>query len=162
MDRKLAILDRDGIINREIGEYVFRAEDFEYVPGFWAFIGRLAHQGYAFAIATNQGGIAKGLYTHGQFEKVMEPVRSEFSKHNAELIGIFYAPGHDAIGQTLSRKPKSLMLEKAMAKAGTQPENTFFIGDSIRDVKAAQTAGIRGFCVPSNSNLNELFDDHQF
>jgi histidinol phosphatase-like enzyme len=54
------------------------------------------------------------------------------------------------------------MLEKAIAVAGVKPEYSFFVGDSIRDVKAAHKAGIRGFCVPSNTNLNDFFDDHQF
>lgn len=162
MDKKLAILDRDGIINREIGRYVFRDSDFAYVPGFWEFVERLRDQGYCFAIATNQGGIAKGVYTHEDFQNLMANVEQEFAERNAEYIGTFYAPGHDDICKTLSRKPKSLMLERAMAKANTKPEHAFFIGDSLRDVQAAESAGIRGYRVLPNTNLNDFFDDYQF
>lgn len=162
MEKRLVIFDRDGIINREIGQYVWRSDDWVWVDGFWEFVERLKAVNCVFAIATNQGGIAKGLYTVRDFHQIMSLVEDKFRVLGAQLTGIYFAPGHDDFGKTLFRKPHSLMLEKAMAVAGVSRENTIFIGDSLRDVQAAEKAGIRSYRVLPNSNLNELFHDYQF
>jgi D-glycero-D-manno-heptose 1,7-bisphosphate phosphatase len=63
MQQKCVFLDRDGVLNRERGDYTYTLEDFEVLPGVPEALALLKQNGYMLIVVTNQGGIAKGLYT---------------------------------------------------------------------------------------------------
>jgi D-glycero-D-manno-heptose 1,7-bisphosphate phosphatase len=67
--RKALFLDRDGTINVEKG-YIFRVEDFEFQPGIFDLLLHFQKQGYLLFIITNQSGIARGLYTEEDYQKL--------------------------------------------------------------------------------------------
>lgn len=64
MKSKALFLDRDGIVNREIGRYILNINEFELLPALVPFLQVAANKGYRFVLITNQAGIAKGLYGH--------------------------------------------------------------------------------------------------
>jgi len=63
-------LDRDGTINRDLGTYCYKEQDFEILPGVIEAIKRLKRAGHVIAVITNQGGIEKGLYTEVEVKKL--------------------------------------------------------------------------------------------
>ena len=158
---KVIFLDRDGVINREIGNYVYNLKDFVINDGLEQALNIWSRAGYSFVIVTNQGGIAKGLYYKNDVEDINVFLRSWFESRKLNLLNILYCPHHNAIEHCICRKPNSLMLEKIIARYAVSVEHSFMIGDSDRDVQAANKVGLRAFKIKANSNLNEfiLYND---
>ena len=152
--RKTIFLDRDGVINVERGEYTFKVEDFVFVDWLFSALNKLKQNGFEFIIITNQGGISKGIYTHQDVVKLNLLIKKEFLKHQVPLLDIYYCPHHNDVEKCICRKPNSLLLEKAIAKYNIDFTNSFFIGDSDRDIDSAQKVGVTGIKVNKNDNLN--------
>lgn len=159
--RKALFLDRDGVINHDPGDYTQLWEDFHFLPGIEQFLKQKQDQGYMLIIITNQGGIAKGLYSIDGVDEIHKNMRAHFHKFGIEIAEIYYSPYHDDYSKSLSRKPGSIMIEKALARFELDPNQCVMIGDKERDVKCAQNAGVRGVKVPVNADLNTFFANDQ-
>jgi D-glycero-D-manno-heptose 1,7-bisphosphate phosphatase len=137
---KCVFLDRDGVLNRERGDYAYLPEHFELEPGIREAVDHLKASGYILVVVTNQAGISKGLFTREQ----MQVCHDILQKHlNGKLDHIYYAPYHPSVTESLSRKPDTLMFEKAIARFRIDPAASWLIGDSDRDIQAAQKLNIR-------------------
>jgi len=156
--KKVVFLDRDGVINQEIGDYVFRLEDFVLNAGLEEALSKWHRQGYCFAIVTNQGGISKGLYSKKEVAVLNDYLRVWFSDRALNLLDIFYCPHHNKIEQCICRKPNSLMLERIIARNLVDLKASFLIGDSPRDIASAEKVGLRAILIKANTNLSELID----
>ena len=142
--QKAIFLDRDGVLNKERGEYTFKPEEFEVIAGVPEALKLLKNAGFKLIIITNQGGIAKGLYTKQDVLACHHKLQQECGN----LIDFMYmAPGHPDFTESLSRKPDSLMLEKAIAKFDLDPTQSWMIGDKPRDMEAAAKVGVNGILV---------------
>lgn len=142
--QKCVFLDRDGVLNRERGDYTYKLEDFEVLPRVPEALALLKANGFLLVVVTNQAGVAKGLYHSGDVlachRKLQEACR--------ELIdAIYFAPGHPSHSESLSRKPDSLMLERAIARFNIDPGASWMVGDSLRDLQAAARAGVHAVLV---------------
>jgi len=153
---KVVFLDRDGVINREIGDYVYSMKNFELNVGVEQALNRWNKLGYSFAIVTNQGGISKLLYTRKEVGVINNYLRNWFKERNLNLLTILYCPHHNSIEACICRKPNSLMLEKIIARYKVSIKDSFMIGDSLRDIEAAKKVGLKAFQIEANSNLNDL------
>lgn len=153
---KAIFLDRDGIINKERGEYTFRKEDFEILPHVFECIKHWNDQGFLVIIITNQGGIAKSLYSLDDLLKLNDFLFESAYSQKALITDIFYCPHHPDFGKCLCRKPHQLLFEKALAKYQINPLNSYMIGDKERDILPAQTLGIKTFQIEANSDLKKL------
>lgn len=148
-------LDRDGVLNEERGEYSYRLEDFKIIEGVKEALQTLKDAGYLLIVITNQAGIAKGLYTAGDVMRCHEYLQDE----TGDLIDdIYFCPHHPVTTESLLRKPDSLMLEKAIAKHGIDPAKSWMVGDSERDIIAADKVGVKGILV--NGKINQTTKDH--
>ena len=98
--RRAAFLDRDGVINIDRG-YVFRREDFEFVPGVLDAARRLRDMGFLLVVASNQSGIGRGLYSEAEFNALTAWMRNEFLTAGAPLAGVYFCPHHptEALGE---------------------------------------------------------------
>jgi D-glycero-D-manno-heptose 1,7-bisphosphate phosphatase len=127
MERKIIFLDRDGVLNIERGEYTFKQEDVSIVPGLIDSLKILSKNGYEFIIISNQGGISKNIYAKADVIAVENILRKNLVENNIMILDSFYCPHHNDIENCLCRKPKSLLLEKAMAKYELRTENCFLL-----------------------------------
>lgn len=153
---RVLFLDRDGVLNRDRGEYTWRIEDFELLPGVIDGLKELSSRGYDFIVITNQGGIAKKLYDHDDVNRLHDHLKTLLEHHGIFLLEIYYCPHHPVHGQCLCRKPGSLLIEKAVARFGIDPSASIMIGDMERDVNAATAAGVEAVLVPTNSNFIDV------
>jgi len=153
---KVIFLDRDGVINRETGNYIYNLNDFVINDGLEQALNVWSRDGYSFVIVTNQGGISKGLYHKNDVQDINAFLQIWFESRSLNLLNIFYCPHHNAIEHCICRKPDSLMLEKIIARYAVSLEHSFMIGDSDRDIQAANKVGLRAFKINANSNLNEI------
>ncbi|MFO7829119.1 MAG: HAD family hydrolase [Bacteroidales bacterium] len=155
---KAFFFDRDGVINFERGEYTYLPKDFEINEGIIPSLKKLQDNGFMLIIISNQGGISKDLYTKEQVETVHQHLINELKKHDILLTEIYYCPHHAAFENCLCRKPKSLMLEKAIARFDIDIYQSYSIGDSERDIKAAEKVGVKTFKIEPNENIEKYVD----
>ncbi len=154
---KAVFLDRDGVLNAETGNYVSSIEEFTILPQVAEALKIWQDKGYLLIVITNQGGIARGLYTHRDLEEMHMLLQQHLNDAGVLLHEIYYCPHHpEYTGKCLCRKPGSLWVEKAIARFRIDPARSFFIGDRERDIQAAEAAGVMGILVESNRSLLEI------
>ena len=147
------MLDRDGVINQDPGDYTCSLGEFILLPNVTEAICLAKTKGYKIAVITNQAGIAKGIYTHETVHEIHEYLQTECKKAGGSIDIIFYSPHHPDHGNSLCRKPDRLWVERALALLEADPAKSVMIGDRDRDVEAANAAGIRGILMEKNGNL---------
>lgn len=154
--KKAIFLDRDGVLNKEIGEYVHQESQFQVNEGVGEALSTWASEGYELIVITNQGGISKGLYSHQDVHRLHQLLDQYLEEYGVKILEYFYSPYHKDICKSLCSKPGSLMLEKAIAKYHIDPSSSFMIGDRERDIQAAEGAGVKGILVESNTDLRTI------
>lgn len=141
MNNKCVFLDRDGVLNADEKYYTYLLEDVVILDGVVEALQNLKKAGYLLIVITNQAGIAKGEYTpenvraiHALMQKVS----------GGALDDLYFSPHHaEHSSRSLRRKPDSLMIEKAMAKHGIDPKQSWMVGDRLSDVQAGRKAGVK-------------------
>ena len=155
---KAVFLDRDGVLNQEIGDYVCRFEDFKVLDNFGA-LKAMQEKGYLLIVATNQGGLAKGWYSENELGKMHSYLRDVYEEHGIHITDIFYCPHHpDFTGDCDCRKPKPGLLLQGINKYNIDPAKSYFIGDRERDIEAGAAAGVKGILINSNQPLAEVLN----
>lgn len=145
--RRAAFLDRDGVINLD-REYVYRREDFVFVPGALEGARELHRRGFMLIVVTNQSGIGRGLYTEAQFHELTDWMRSEFAAAGAPLEGVYYCPHHPTSANgpyrrlCECRKPAPGMLLDAAREHRIALGRSALFGDRETDLEAARAAGV--------------------
>lgn len=155
--QKAIFLDRDGVINKELGDYVCRLEDFEILGHNYETLIELQTRGYLILVATNQGGLAKGWYTEEILGQMHQHLSEDYLKHGIKISGFYYCPHHpNFTGECDCRKPKPGMLLKGIEDHNLEPSSCYFIGDKPTDVEAAIAAGITGIQIKIDQPLGEI------
>ena len=138
---KCIFLDRDGVLNVDRVDYVYRVEDFIIPEGTIEALQKLKAAGYLLIVITNQSGIAKGIYSREDVWKCHNYLQEQCGNL---LDDIYFSPHHEKFTtNSLTRKPDSLMIEKAMTKYKIDPNTSWMIGDAHRDIHAGKKAGVR-------------------
>ena len=141
-------LDRDGVINQEVG-YLYRPEDVRWVEGIFPLARAAREAGYKLVVVTNQSGIARGLYTTAQFQAVMTWMGAAFDAEGAPLDAVYHCPFHPEHGlgewkrEHEDRKPGPGMLLRAARDLGLDLPRSLLVGDRCSDIAAAHAAGLR-------------------
>jgi len=156
MKHKALFLDRDGVINHDPGDYTTSLEEFIILPTVLEALALAQSKGYIILVITNQGGIAKGLYTHDTVAEIHEMLHRTCQESGVEIKRIFYSPHHPEFGNSLTRKPERLLMERALARYHIDPAKSVMVGDRERDVQCAQQVGVRGILIPTNSDLLDV------
>jgi D-glycero-D-manno-heptose 1,7-bisphosphate phosphatase len=154
---RAAFLDRDGVINRKGGPYyIFNEKDFFINDGVIDALRYFSDKGYLLIVITNQGGIAKGVFTSAQAEKLHNLMKKKLAAEGINIRAIYYCPHHPDISICECRKPGTLLFEKAISEHNIDRGSSFMIGDSEIDIQASEKAGVKGILIPTNGNMMEL------
>lgn len=151
---KIVFLDRDGVINKEVG-YLHKVADFEFIEGVFDACQYFQSLGYQVIIVTNQSGIERGYYTEEDFHIVTDWMLKQFKHNGIEVLDVFYCP-HGPESDCSCRKPKPGMFIQADGKHHIDMSNSWMIGDKEADIQAANSAGISNtILVKSGHEINE-------
>ena len=141
--RPCLFLDRDGIINEDVG-YAYQVEQIRFVPGIFSICRYFQRRGYLIAIVTNQSGIAREFYTEEDFANLSQWMEAEFHKRQIHISSIKHCPHHPKItGKCSCRKPEPGMLLEAANEIGIDLNNSVMIGDKLSDMQAGLAAGVK-------------------
>lgn len=160
---KAVFLDRDGTINVE-KHYLHKIEDFEFLPGVIDGLKMLQDAGFLLVIITNQSGIGRGYYTEEDFHTLNDWMLQTLKNNSVNIAKVYYCPHlPDAKVESYRkdcecRKPKLGMYEQAVRDWDIDIDESFVIGDKIRDCAICENSGCRGFLVQNNENTKIIED----
>lgn len=164
--RPAAFLDRDGVINREVG-YLHRWEDFDFLPGALDGMRRLRDAGYALVIVTNQSGIARGYYTEADYQALTARLREAMQAVGCPPDGIYHCPHHpggrrpEYSRECDCRKPRPGLLLRAARELRLSLADSLMVGDKQADAEAARAAGVgHVYLVRSGHALDARAHEH--
>ena len=137
---KLIILDRDGVVNRDSEQFIKSPDEWRPIPGSLEAIARLNHAGFRVVIATNQSGIGRGLFEMATLNAIHEKMHKALALVGGRIDALFYCP-HTADAGCECRKPRTGMLKEIGVRFGVDLAGVPCIGDSRRDLEAADAVG---------------------
>jgi D-glycero-D-manno-heptose 1,7-bisphosphate phosphatase len=143
---KLVILDRDGVINRDSEQFIKSPEEWRPLPGSLEAIARMNHAGFRVVIATNQSGVGRGLFEMATLNAIHEKMHRALALVGGHIDAVFFCP-HTADALCECRKPKTGMLKEIGVRFGVDLTGVPCIGDSMRDLTAAEAAGAQPILV---------------
>lgn len=155
---KVIFLDRDGVINFDSGKgtYITSHEKFKFIPGSPEAIKKLTDDGYKIIIISNQAGVAKGLYSQEDLDKITDKLIRGVEELGGKIHSVNYCL-HQDDDFCECRKPKPGNIIRASRDLSYNPTETFIIGDSRRDILAGKAAGLKTIFVASgNTKLQDL------
>ena len=154
-------LDRDGTINRE-KHYLYRQEDFEWLPGAKEAIRTFGKLGYKVFVITNQSGIARGYYTEEDVRKLHGWMDKELQRASAKVDGYYYCPHHPTKGvgaykvECDCRKPGAGLFWQAVREHGiTDLAGSWAVGDRVRDLEPGDELRCRKALVLTGQGMEE-------
>lgn len=142
-------LDRDGVLTKEKG-YVVSPEDMEIFPYARECVRRIREKGFIAIVVTNQGGIAKGLFT----EETLGEMNDRLIRQTG-VDAVYYCPHHPEgcmegyAGICTCRKPSMGMLEAARKDFAVDMDKSWMVGDRASDILTGKNAGIRTILLES-------------
>jgi D-glycero-D-manno-heptose 1,7-bisphosphate phosphatase len=148
MTQRALFLDRDGVVNVEVG-YLHRVEEVRFVNGIFSLCRTAIRLGYRLIVVTNQAGIARGYYTEADFHKLMKFIQEQLRAEQIELDAVYHCPYHPVHGvgsykrEHEDRKPGTGMLRRGAREFDLSLSDSIMIGDRCSDIAAANAAGLR-------------------
>jgi D-glycero-D-manno-heptose 1,7-bisphosphate phosphatase len=145
--KRALFLDRDGVINVDIG-YLHRAEDCVFVPGIFELVRQARKAGFDVFVVTNQAGIARGYYSEETFAAFTGWMLEQFATEGAPITQVYYCPHHPTAGiggygiVCECRKPAPGMLLRAAGEHHVDLGASVMVGDSLTDMQAAKAAKV--------------------
>lgn len=136
----LIILDRDGVINHDSDDYIKSVDEFIPIDGSLEAIAKLNHAGFAVMVATNQSGIARGMFDIETLNAMHNKLRRELSAYGGRIDAIFFCP-HGPADHCQCRKPLPGLFHEISMRIGRSLDNVIAVGDSFRDIEAALAVG---------------------
>jgi len=140
------VLDRDGVINEESDEYIKTPAEWTPLAGSLDAIAALTRAGFRMAVATNQSGVGRGLYTVEMLESIHKKMFASIDAAGGKIDAVFFCP-HLPTDACDCRKPKPGLLLEVAKLFDCAPASLQIIGDSIRDLQAAQSVGAKSILV---------------
>ena len=154
MTIKTIFLDRDGVINKEVG-YLHKIEDFKFINGVFEACRYFQSLDYQIIVVTNQSGIGRGYYDEDAFHVVNNWMLNQFKNQSINILGVFFCP-HAPESSCNCRKPKPGMFNQASDKYNIDMKKSWMIGDKEADIMAANAAGIQNtLLVKSGHQIDE-------
>lgn len=152
---KLVILDRDGVINKDSDNFIKSPDEWIPIPGSLEAIALLNKHGFRVAVATNQSGIARGLYDVATLNAIHKKMHDALAKVGGEIDAVYYCP-HAADDHCECRKPKSKMIEDIGHRFSVDLNNIPAVGDALRDLQAFANVGCQAMLVRTGKGEQTL------
>ena len=152
---KLIILDRDGVINFDSDQFIKSPDEWKPIPGSLEAIARLSREGWRVVVATNQSGLARGLFEMATLNTIHAKMHKAVGQAGGRIEAVFYCP-HSAEMDCSCRKPKPGLLEEIATRYGRDLRDVPAVGDSLRDLLAAASMGARPLLVKTGKGKKTL------
>jgi D-glycero-D-manno-heptose 1,7-bisphosphate phosphatase len=143
---KLAILDRDGVINFDSDNFIKSPSEWRPIPGSIEAIARLNQHGYRIAVASNQSGIGRGLFDMATLNAINDKMMELVFRQGGRIDAVFFCP-HTPSEECNCRKPRTGMFEEIAARFHAELKGVPCIGDSLKDMQAADAVGAQPILV---------------
>jgi len=143
---KLVILDRDGVINQDSRQFVKTADEWIALPGSLAAIAQLNRSGWRVVVASNQSGLGRGLFGITELNAMHAKLRRELAREGGQIDAFFVCP-HSPDAGCACRKPLPGLFHDISRRYDTPLDAVPAVGDSLRDLQAAVSAGAQPLLV---------------
>ena len=152
---KLVILDRDGVINFDSDQFIKSPREWNPIPGSLEAIAQLNQAGYRVVVATNQSGVGRGLFDMATLNSIHAKMHKQVNLAGGRIDAVFLCP-HAADSRCNCRKPKSGLFHDIAERFHVELRNVYAVGDALRDVQAAISAGARPLLVKTGKGMRTL------
>jgi len=152
---KLIILDRDGVINFGSAQFIKSPDEWKPIPGSLEAIARLTREGWRVVVATNQSGLARGLFEMATLNAIHAKMHKAAAQMGGRIEAVFFCP-HSAEMECDCRKPKAGLFNEIAARYGSDLRGVPAVGDSLRDLQAAASVGARPLLVRTGKGEKTL------
>src|SRR5262245_12664823 len=130
--QKLVMIDRDGVINEDSGEFIKSVPEWRPIKGSLEAIAQLHRAGWLVAVVTNQSGVGRGLYDEETLAAIHEHMRERVQAAGGELAGIYYCPHLPEAGCDC-RKPRPGLFRALERELALSVRDAPYIGDRLSD-----------------------------
>ena len=137
---KVIFIDRDGVVNRDVDDYVMSWSKFDFLPNIFEALRKLTELGYKVIIVSNQAGVGKGLYTAQALADITEKMLARIQRNGGRIYSVHYCPHRDD-EDCVCRKPKVGLFKQAVASLSVDLREAFVVGDTERDILAGKRLG---------------------
>jgi D-glycero-D-manno-heptose 1,7-bisphosphate phosphatase len=152
---RLIILDRDGVINHDSDNYIKSPDEWQPIDKSCEAIARLTHAGWSVAVATNQSGIERGLFDINTLHAIHNKMMDAVADAGGRIDGIFFCP-HAPNSGCQCRKPATGLYRDIATRFGKSLHDVPVVGDSLRDLQAAQAMGYAPYLVKTGKGERTL------
>ena len=160
LKQRYILLDRDGVINHDSDAFIKSPEEWKPIEGSLEAIARLNKHGYHVVVITNQSGVARGFFDETMLEKIHAKMRQLVSEKGGNITAIYFCP-HGANSDCDCRKPKAGLLKAFAADFHVDLTTIAVIGDSLRDLQAAEAVGAKPILVKTGKGQQTLLNNPQ-
>ena len=160
---KAVFLDRDGVINKDIG-YLYKIKDFEWIPGAIDAIKLLKSKNFLIIVISNQSGVERGFFEKKDVENLHSWINDELKKKCTSIDEFFFSTELPS-KKLIRRKPSPKMVEEAVKKYNLNKKYCFMVGDKPTDVECAKNADIQGYLFNKKNllvKIKEILKDLNF
>ena len=143
---KLILIDRDGVINEEIPDYIKSPEQLKIYPEAFEALSLLKQAGFTCVVITNQSVVGRGIISLEQLHEIHQYMCEQVELNGGKIAEVIFCPDAPD-NSTNRRKPNAGMLFEALDKYNATSQETSFIGDAITDMEAAYKANCQRYLV---------------
>lgn len=155
MSRRFVILDRDGTINIDSDAFIKTPEEWQPLPGSLEAIALLNRHGFHVIVVSNQSGVARGLLDLATLDAIHAKMQQMTAEAGGTIEAIYFCP-HGPEDVCDCRKPKAGLFRRFSADYQTELDQVYAIGDSLRDLQAAEAAGAKPILVKTGKGEKTL------
>ena len=133
---KLVVLDRDGVINADSDAFIKSPAEWQPIPGSLEGIAALTNAGFTVTVATNQSGLARGLFDIDTLNHIHGQMTERIAAVGGRIDAVAFCP-HGPDAGCDCRKPAPGLLLTLAKRFGVSLQDVPIVGDSVRDLEAA-------------------------
>lgn len=158
---KPIFIDRDGVLNVDVSPYVSRLEQLQIFPWVEESLVKLHESGFDVYVISNQQGVALGITSPEELERMTEALQGLTRRHGFEIKAFYHCTALDSEKHPW-RKPSPGMILAAKEEHGLSLEQAFFIGDKWSDIECGARAGCRPLLVLTGVTAPEGWKDWKY